>query len=125
MVVKHLRLAAALAAFALCMPAAAWAEACNHGICAAGVTNGRFVSVRYHVQNGPVSHVNIRSTQFQVANCEGVCPDINQREGGAQGTFTLIRDKNGPTRYSIQACVRGGFLQRSSCGGWATFKHES
>jgi hypothetical protein len=101
----------------------AWAEACVNGICANSVSNGKYVSVRYRVQNGPVSHVNIRSTNFEVRNCEGVCPDINQREGPPSGAFELLRSKNGPTRYAIQACVRGGFLQRSSCGRWANFRH--
>jgi hypothetical protein len=115
----------ALATLALLAAATslARAEACNHGICASSVSNGGFVSVTYHVQNGPVSHVNIRSQNFPIVNCEGVCSDPHQREGAPSGAFDVPRSKSGPTDFAIQACVRGGFLQRSSCGAWANFHH--
>jgi hypothetical protein len=118
-------LAAGLLAAAAALVGAAPAEAaaCSRGICAESVTNGPYVHVRYWVQNGPVSHVNIRSANFIVRNCQGICPDPFQREGGARGSFVLQSFRGTATRYSIQVCVRGGFLQRSSCGGWAAFRH--
>jgi hypothetical protein len=112
-----------IAAILLAAPGLAWGEACVNGICATSKTNGGFVSVRYHVQNGPVTHVNIRSDFFSVSNCEGVCPDPSQQEGSPSGAFTLLKNKNGTTAYAIQACVRGGFLQHSKCGAWANFHH--
>jgi hypothetical protein len=111
--------------FAAAFASSAAAEVCQSGICANSVTNGKYVSVTYRVRNGPVSHVNIRSGFFNVSNCSGVCPDPLQREGARDGSFSLRRNTNGPTPYSIQACVRGGFLQRSSCGRWANFRHGS
>lgn len=97
---------------------------CARGICASGVTNGGVVNVTYRVQNGPVSHVNIRSGYFLNTSCEGFCPDPVQREGPRSGTFNLRRERSGPTTYMIQACVRGGVFQRSSCGAWASFRHN-
>jgi hypothetical protein len=117
------RSALIIIAFLAATTSNAWAEACENGICANSVTNGRFVSVTYHVQHGPVTHVNIRSSEFPVANCEGICPDPFQREGGASGAFDLLRSNNGPTHYAIQICVRGGLLAHSTCGPWANFNH--
>ena len=105
--------------------------ACNNGVCANSVTNGRYVSVRYRVQHGRSTHVNIRSRHFQIASCEGLgCGEKSsfQREGhGRRGEFTLLRNKAGkkilPTSFSIQPCVRGGLLASSRCEPWATFQH--
>ncbi len=86
------------------------AEACQNGICVSGHDNGSGVVVRYHVQNGPVTNVNIRT------------PDGNQWEGGPSGAVKLRRFST--TRYSIQSCVKGtGLFGRSSCGAWANFRH--
>lgn len=105
-------LALAVAAGALSITSPAAARACTKGICAESRTDGRNVIVYFSTRLSPVTHYNVR------------------RNGGQtevrRGQVLLFKMKKGYNQYySVQACNRGGPLQRSSCTGWVRFYHSS
>jgi hypothetical protein len=109
---KSPALASASLATVIAFAAPAQAANCRNGVCVSGRDNGSVVTVSYYVQNGPASHVNIRT------------PDGRQWEGSPRGSFNLQRFAT--TRYALQSCVRGtGLFGKSSCGAWANFFHNS
>ena len=105
-------LALTVAAGAASITSPASARACTNGICAESRTDGRNVTVYLTTRLSPVTHYNVRRNGGQVEVRRGQVLFFKLKKGYRQ-------------YYSVQACNRGGVLQRSSCTGWVRFYHTS
>lgn len=108
---------AALALTVLALSAAATltadpaaAKACTNGVCASSTDDGRTVNVYLSTQLIGVTHYNVRrnGSQFE-----------------SKGFFNFQARKGFKQSYHVQACRRGGFLQKSTCTPWANFHHTT
>lgn len=89
-------------------PAAA--KACTDGVCADSRDDGRTVNVYLSAKVLGVTHFNVRR---------------GGRQFESSGQFSFAARPGYDQNYSVQACRRGGFLQRSSCTPWASFYHTT
>ena len=93
--------------------------ACKEGFCTSGndgvgpytgAPTGHYVSFTSSYNN--VTHFNVDM------------PWYGQQEVGRNVRSFWYPCGNGEsTAYSIQACTRGGLLQKSACGPWVRFTH--
>lgn len=104
-------LALGVLAGAAAMSSPAFAKACTNGICAESRTDGRKVNVYLNFRGKNFTHFNVRRNGSQVEVKPGQVYLFNLKKGYKQ-------------YYSVQACNRGGLLQKSSCTGWVRFYHN-
>jgi hypothetical protein len=107
---RNVAIGMASAAMVLLAAANAHAKACTNGVCAESRDDGRTMNVYLSTTMTGMTHFNVRA------------PGRSQFEAGKQFSIPV---KEGETyRYSVQACRRGGLLQKSMCTQWANFRHE-
>lgn len=85
------------------------AKACQGSVCASSTDDGRTINVYLSNTMSGTTHYNVRrgSSQFE-----------------SSGRFNFAVRSGYTYYYSVQACRRGGFLQKSFCTAWAKFKHS-
>jgi hypothetical protein len=86
--------------------------ACKQRICVHGSDDNGVHEVWIESEFKGVTHYNVRF------------PDGRQHEVSADDTRFSYRVKSGRKyRYGVQACVEGGFLDKSGCNDWVSFSH--
>jgi hypothetical protein len=90
----------------------AWAS-CKNGVCVSGSDDGQ---LRTHVV-----YLSTQMSGMDVYNI--ILPGQPQQELHAN-TFTFPIRPGYTYTFSVQACRKGGFAQKSVCTSWAQFSHS-
>ena len=107
--IAALALSAVVAVSGVTFSAPASAKACTNGVCASSTDDGRTLNIYLSTTLLGATHFNVRRNGQQVES---------------SGRYSIAVRKGIRYSYHVQACARGGFLQKSRCTAWADFYHE-
>jgi hypothetical protein len=86
-------------------------KACANGVCGQSKYYGGKVRINVSSQLSRTTHFNFKTNPGQQIEI--------------RGSYSFDREPEDSGTYSIQACDRGGFLSRSTCTKWTTFRWSS